>query len=1124
MKAPIKNVFRLPLQVAASGSVPVGETAPSCLGPFSLRRDRKAHRAPQADFTLCLLVCAIASWSAPVCGVDRNWTGATSANWSQPSNWSPAGAPQTGDRLIFGAVSDSNRSMVNDITGLSLLGLRFSNNNYQVGGNGVSFTGGIDTDHVLGGSFTISINCPLVFPNGGVIAAIPGTGGAAVGYDNAELDLNGPITVSGGLLQVAAYSYDLGISIRGGNSRIVLQGQIAGAGDILAASEYQNDAQGTIQFNGSQANTFSGTLRLSGTVPALSISWPCCWTSSKTVPFTFNNSGGAVVNSRLEFLSGEPEPFQLTFNQAGQIGANATVAILGGSQVALKGSDQTIGSLVLSNFSADASASTLDTGSTTLAINGGITSSANNQNVNPIIKGHLNINGYEQMYVEGGPVPGLEIAASIAGNGYVKTGNGTLRLSGNNSNFGDIEATAGNIEARTATAFGVSGNPAFGVHLEGGNLTLQGVAIGAQPLFVSPLSQGNSYLYASGQCSWAGPITLNDTFNVAPTLNSGMSLNGIISGTGGLNAGFFAIGSVQLAGPSANTYTGPTHVNGQFLFLAKPTGVLAMAGPLVVGDEGGASEVRWLNAYQATGAQLTLYAQALVNLNNFNEDFHEVTFNGGQVQTGTGQFAIYRPLTVNPASVTAMIIGNLGLPPGGPAVFNVGRGTANSDLALTGVVFGAAPQFVKQGPGSIVMGGSGDNTYTGDTLVNSGYLIIQKAVGTTAIPGHVFIGTGDPTSPAVLLQQSGFNIVGSVTVNGGGFWSLSGAEGFSIPALQGHTPVTLNGGGSVDTGSSGIVYLPVALGIDVNPGTGPGSTISGSIGLDPGAHPFNVTARTGGSGPECTITAKIGQTSTAASPLKTGTGTLVLNAANTYTGATEVSNGTLQIDGAQPQSTCLVDASATLRGSGQVGDIALGQNFDTVAPGDPGSPTSLSCANFNPLSGGAGILSLALNGSGSGTGYSQLDVRTNVNLSGVTLNATLNSPGTQGEQFTIIRNHGGNPVTGTFNGLPEGATLTIGGTLFQITYRGGLGFPVGHDVVLTQISLPPPALTIQWTVPGSVRMLWPTNPAGFNLQSNPGFSPTNWSSVPTQPTVIGKNNVVTATATGAKGFYRLFKP
>jgi hypothetical protein len=54
-----------------------------------------------------------------------------------------------------------------------------------------------------------------------------------------------------------------------------------------------------------------------------------------------------------------------------------------------------------------------------------------------------------------------------------------------------------------------------------------------------------------------------------------------------------------------------------------------------------------------------------------------------------------------------------------------------------------------------------------------------------------------------------------------------------------------------------------------------------------------------------------------------------------------------------------------------------------------------------------------------------------------------------GDTFTVIKNQTGNPITGTFTGLPEGATVLGNGYLFQISYVGG----AGHDVTLTAIKI-----------------------------------------------------------------------
>ena len=49
--------------------------------------------------------------------------------------------------------------------------------------------------------------------------------------------------------------------------------------------------------------------------------------------------------------------------------------------------------------------------------------------------------------------------------------------------------------------------------------------------------------------------------------------------------------------------------------------------------------------------------------------------------------------------------------------------------------------------------------------------------------------------------------------------------------------------------------------------------------------------------------------------------------------------------------------------------------------------------------------------------------------------------------FVIINNDGTDGITGTFAGLPEGATVAFDGAGFAISYTGG----TGNDVVLTRL-------------------------------------------------------------------------
>ena len=139
----------------------------------------------------------------------------------------------------------------------------------------------------------------------------------------------------------------------------------------------------------------------------------------------------------------------------------------------------------------------------------------------------------------------------------------------------------------------------------------------------------------------------------------------------------------------------------------------------------------------------------------------------------------------------------------------------------------------------------------------------------------------------------------------------------------------------------------------------------------------------------------------------------------------------------------------------------------------------------------------------------------------MSLSASLGYTSSTNDQFTIINNDGTDAVIGTFSGLPQGKKLYIGQQLFQISYTGGSG----NDVVLSRlITPPPPTLTIQPVPPSAVRLLWATNDPPFSLQTASSLPATNWSAALPLPVVIGTNNVVTNSVSGAEEFYRLSSP
>ncbi|HEU0009068.1 MAG TPA: autotransporter-associated beta strand repeat-containing protein [Verrucomicrobiae bacterium] len=250
--------------------------------------------------------------------------------------------------------------------------------------------------------------------------------------------------------------------------------------------------------------------------------------------------------------------------------------------------------------------------------------------------------------------------------------------------------------------------------------------------------------------------------------------------------------------------------------------------------------------------------------------------------------------------------------------------------------------------------------------------------------------------------------------------------------------------------------------------------------------------------------------------LKTGAGLLTLTANNTYTGATALSAGTLQINGSQPASPVVLGAGA-LKGIGTVGTLTAvgngGPGSILLSPG--GSPGILTCSNVALKA--STTLAVELNGTTPGGSYDQLSVNGSVALNNAVLSVTLGFTPALGDSFTIINNDGVDAVAGRFSGLPQGATFVVGTTQFQINYAGGNG----NDVVLTRIV----ALEIERVSTNAVRLLWPTNDtAAFNLECNTNLATVNWVLASPPPTVVGTKKVVTNTFPPTQKIYRLHKP
>lgn len=330
--------------------------------------------------------------------------------------------------------------------------------------------------------------------------------------------------------------------------------------------------------------------------------------------------------------------------------------------------------------------------------------------------------------------------------------------------------------------------------------------------------------------------------------------------------------------------------------------------------------------------------------------------------------------------------------------------SAGDSLNLLGAISGPGG-LTKIGTGTLYFSGGGANSFAGSTTVNQGTLVLNKSVANGALTNDLVIGDGTGGVNADVVRLAGFTQIGnnaSVVINSSGLLDL---DGF------GDAVGSIAGSGNLSFGS-GAAFLNV--GFDNS-----STTFSGIISGTGDLTKFSGTA-----------------------------GTLTLSGNNTYLGATLVNGGTLLVNGSQPQSPVSVGAAGTLGGSGTVGIITASGE---VAPGT--SPGTLTSSNV--VFGASGTFPVELNGTTPGSGHDQLNVRGTNNLTGAALSVNVGFSPTDGDEFRIINNDSGDAITGTFDGLPEGAVIPAGNYRFRVSYVGG----TGNDVVLT--------MTNQFLKPGA---------------------------------------------------------
>ena len=189
---------------------------------------------------------------------------------------------------------------------------------------------------------------------------------------------------------------------------------------------------------------------------------------------------------------------------------------------------------------------------------------------------------------------------------------------------------------------------------------------------------------------------------------------------------------------------------------------------------------------------------------------------------------------------------------------------------------------------------------------------------------------------------------------------------------------------------------------------------------------------------------------------KLGDGKFVIaGSESSYTGLTEVAAGDLEVD-TGISSIVQLDAGTTLSGNGSMNGI-IG-NGGTVSLSQGPQANSYAAEGNVTLGPGSTLHEVVSVDDGEMAGRLYVSGGV-VDVTGatLTLDADVFTP-ESGDRITLISNRTGQPIVGTFDSLPEGATVMINGAPYAISYVGG---DSGHDVTLTNR---PPVQTTTPTV------------------------------------------------------------
>jgi autotransporter-associated beta strand protein len=536
----------------------------------------------------------------------------------------------------------------------------------------------------------------------------------------------------------------------------------------------------------------------------------------------------------------------------------------------------------------------------------------------------------------------------------------------------------------------------------GSNLVWSGAASGTWDTTTANwLTNGQASTYQDGDAvqfddtaSGGTTISLSGTRTpLSVTVNNALktyALSGsALAGTGNLTKS--GAGSLTLS--AANTFSGNITVNNGTLAAATTrNGPAGTAGPLGNGSVNtrtitvngpGILDLQINNAFGQLGpGKNTTPPPLVINGGTLRCDMVSdlvgaITLNGGILNANSLSSGLnYKPsagylysylsyqlggnVTVGGSSPSSIIAGHTpwdGLSLNTTTTFNVADVTGDSNVDLTvACVLGdvnadyggtkTSCQLVKAGAGTMSL--SGLSFYDGGTVVSAGTLVVGNADNQT-IPS--INGSTAQANAAGALGKPGTTVtLGDTNTTASPALMIGGAYAVGHPITVANlaSTGTYTLGGSTDNNASFnslvTVNQPLSILQAANAG-GNALTFSGGI--------------TSGGGMQTLTFAGPGNVEVTSVPISNGSGTLALNltggsltlnTANTYGGATTVANGLLQVNGSVAGSV-VVGGGGRLGGPGAINGPVMVQSGGTLAPG--GSLSTLTLGDALTLAAGS---------------------------------------------------------------------------------------------------------------------------------------------------------------------------